>query len=795
VTAEPDDDPFADRLAAWEESRLTAPDAELTPELRERLARGRDCVRRLRRWGARPAGGAPRRIGRFRIRRELGRGGFGVVFLAYDSRLRRRVALKVPRSDALVEAEFRERFQTEARAAAGLDHPNLVPVYESGQAGPVCYIVSAYCPGRTLRDWLRRRTEPVPFAAAAELVAALADGADHAHARGVVHRDLKPANVLLSRAGSRGPGADPTPVPGSRLPVPQITDVGLAKFADAADGPTRTGAVLGTPSYMAPEQAGGRAGAAGPRCDVYALGAILYELLTGRPPFVGDSDLDTLRQVTAADPVSPSRLRPQTPRDLETVCLKCLEKDPTRRYPSAAALAADLRRFLSGEPVKARPVGLPGRLWRRARRRPAVAALLAVIAALVVGGGAALVVSWGRTAAALGTEAAQRQKAEAELAAKLTILARIEWEAGRTEAASSYLRDCPARHRGPEWLYLVRMCRAEVATFPLQTGHGGRVAWSPDGRFVAGVSKGETVAGVSKGVVKVWDVATRAEAFAAKVEVTHFQFLGFSPDGRRLTHWTYKPKTYPYPVVMPPTDQPDKKPPRTYPWEYTTWDTATWERVRHAEFVRPYTGPFAISPIGPLYATVERERVRVEDVMTGRVVEFAHGHRSVANLGFDTGARHLFTTAPGEPIKLWSAATGTQVHAMANQPLPVGMYVADRENVSPDGRRFVHWKPLGAEKGMQVMVRDVESDCELASYAIKSFTNVVRVSPDGRYLAVAEGAVVRVWDLADRREVLVLRGHAKSVLDGSFSPDGRRLASISQDNTVRVWDVAVADAP
>jgi serine/threonine protein kinase len=306
----------------------------------------------------------PSKLGRFQVRRELGRGAFGVVWLAHDPHLRRDVALKVPRAEALVSPEARERFLREARAAAGLDHPNVVPVYDAGEVGSVCYIASAYCPGTNLAAWLRQRDEPVPAREAAALVATLADGVEHAHGRGVVHRDLKPANVLLETGG--GDDTNPTF-------LPRITDFGLAKLLAVEPGwegeapaepratgaQTESGAIVGTPCYMAPEQAGGKSREVGPAADVYALGAILYEVLTGRPPFQGETVLDVLLQVRAQEPVPPGSLRAKMPRDLETICLKCLEKAPARRYPTARALADDLRRFLAGEPVQARPVGGP----------------------------------------------------------------------------------------------------------------------------------------------------------------------------------------------------------------------------------------------------------------------------------------------------------------------------------------------------------------------------------------------------------------------------------------------------
>jgi tetratricopeptide (TPR) repeat protein len=325
-------------------------------------------------------------MGRFQILRQLGGGGFGVVYLAYDPQLRREVALKVPRPEMLITADLRARFQREARAAAGLDHPNLVPVYEVGTAGAVCFLVSAFCPGLTLAAWLKQRRQPVSYMQAAGLVATLAEAVHYAHGQGVVHRDLKPSNVMLQV------GEDAEQTTDDLLTMtPKITDFGLAKqFDDDAATVekelTRTGAILGTASYMSPEQAAGKTKQLGPATDIYSLGAILYEVLLGRPPFQGESDLATLQQVQAQNPIAPSRLRPQMPRDLETICLKCLAKEPRRRYATAAALADDLRRWLRGEPISARPVGQIERLWRWSRRNPAPAALaVAMVLALTAG--------------------------------------------------------------------------------------------------------------------------------------------------------------------------------------------------------------------------------------------------------------------------------------------------------------------------------------------------------------------------------------------------------------------------
>jgi serine/threonine protein kinase len=438
---------FHAALAAGDGATASAAKA-LTPEVQARLERHAVCLRLLdQALGAGPAatapvGDHPQSLGRFRILRELGRGGFGIVFLAHDPQLGRDVALKVPRAEVLLTRECRKRFLREARAAAGLDHPHLVAVHEAGEISGVCYIAYAYCPGATLAAWLKARTQPVPYCDAALLLATLADAVEAAHRRGVIHRDLKPANVLLVEGGKPVAGggwrvtgderstesSSPTthhPPPSTLHPPtthhpspatlhPRITDFGLAKLPAGDGAATGSGAILGTPSYMAPEQAAGQSAAVRPTADVYALGAILYEVLTGRPPFQADAAVDTLFLVRHEEPLPPGRLRPGLPRDLQTICLKCLNKEPRKRYATAAALADDLRRFVGGEPIRARPTPAWERCWMWARRRPAVAGLLALSAAALV----AFVVStwvhnaWLQTA----QQAAEDRAADAERA-------------------------------------------------------------------------------------------------------------------------------------------------------------------------------------------------------------------------------------------------------------------------------------------------------------------------------------------------------------------------------------------
>jgi tRNA A-37 threonylcarbamoyl transferase component Bud32 len=325
------------------------------------------------------ASSGPPRVPGYEILSELGRGGMGVVYKARQTRLKRLVALKMILAGSHAGDAARGRFQTEAQAIAALQHPNIVQVHEVGEHEGKPFFSLEFCGGGSLERKLRGT--PLPPREAAQLVETLARAVHAAHTHQIVHRDLKPANVLLAEDGA-----------------PKITDFGLAKKLDEA-GQTQSGAIMGTPSYMAPEQAGGKTSDIGPAADVYALGAILYECLTGRPPFKAANVMETLRQVLSDEPVSPRQLQSQTSRDLETICLKCLHKEAGKRYASAAALADDLRRYLNGEPIMARPVSRVERAAKWARRRPMITALLFLSAGLLalsalvalIGGGAFLV--------------------------------------------------------------------------------------------------------------------------------------------------------------------------------------------------------------------------------------------------------------------------------------------------------------------------------------------------------------------------------------------------------------------
>jgi len=327
----------------------------------------------------------------YEILQELGRGGMGVVYKARHLRLQRLVALKMILAGSHAGRSRLARFRAEAAAVTQLQHPNLVQIYETGEHQGQPYISLEFVEGGNLEQ--RMRESPTTPRAAAELVAMLAHTMDVAHQRGIVHRDLKPANILLAELSSHSSVLRKVQTVSdslagthwTRTTFPKIADFGLAKRVDEDSTQTQSGAILGTPCYMAPEQAAGKTHEIGPAADIYALGAILYDLLVGRPPFRAGNPIDTIRQVVEQDPIPPRQLEPRVPHDLETICLKCLEKEPARRYASAGELAADLRHFLYDEPIHARPTPAWELALKWSKRRPTLVALLGVSAAAILG--------------------------------------------------------------------------------------------------------------------------------------------------------------------------------------------------------------------------------------------------------------------------------------------------------------------------------------------------------------------------------------------------------------------------
>ena len=465
-------------------------------------------------------------FGDYEIIREIARGGMGVVFQARQVSLNRPVALKMILAGQLATDTDVKRFYTEAEAAAGLDHPGIVPIFEVGQHDGQHFFSMGFVEGQSLADRLAGGV--LPPREATELVRRITKAVQFAHERGVIHRDLKPANILLDQNGN-----------------PRITDFGLAKKVAGDSALTGSGQIMGTPSYMPPEQAGGKRGDVGPAADIYSLGATLYALVAGRPPFQAATAMDTVIQVLSDEPMPPRRLNASIPRNLETICLKCLQKDPARRYSSAAALAEDLRRFLAGEPIAARPVTAWERAVKWARRRPATAALLglvALVSALGLGG-----VLWQWRAAVRARDLAEQRRIEAENAAESEKMAKIEaqrqqlraeWllyaskitlaqrelEASNVDAAAAVLKSTRPDFRSWEFDYLQTQSQANSIVCKAPSID----AISRDGKRLA--SSDYRLGGWG---VTVWDMETGKLLISLK-HSGPVRALAFSADGTRL---------------------------------------------------------------------------------------------------------------------------------------------------------------------------------------------------------------------------------------------------------------------
>jgi WD40 repeat protein len=721
-----------------------------------------------------PTGSVPLIPG-YMILKELGRGGMGIVFKATAERLNRLVALKMILAGDLAGPEAGARFLTEAEAVARLQHPQVVQIFRIGDHNGRPYLEMEYVDGGSLADQLDGR--PWKPGNAARLVESLAEAVHHAHLRGIVHRDLKPANILLTADG-----------------MPKVTDFGLAKSLGADDGLTRTNSIIGSPSYMAPEQAGGSVRPVGPATDVYSLGAILYELLTGRPPFRAATVLDTLEQVRSAEPAPPSRIQPGLPIDLETIALKCLEKDPARRYPGAEALAADLRRFLAGEPISARPVGIVGRGVKWARRRPltsglAIASAASTVLLIIVlaASNVAIINQQRKTLEALNRErlvreelgrandrlAEQHRATEKALQSKTVALestsedlqrerqasyfqrialADSERWARRDSRADQVLDECPTDLRAWEWRYLKRSSPSEPLAFIGHTGEVWDAAISPDGHRLASASFDHTI--------KLWDVATGQIERTLRGHGARAYSVAFDKEGTR--------------VVSASADK-----------TAIIWDVTSGEPLQvlrgHSDNVRCAV----FSPDGATVVTGSWDgTIRAWNALNGRSLGHCRtGAGWITRVAFSPDGQWIAVGGSSGRTEVYQFFSSHMVQAFVGKTGPV-LGVA----FSPDAGRVA--TSSNANGVGVVKVWDVLSGRETLSFKVGSgLIERVTFSPDGRRLATSGwDGTVRLWDVTTGHEVLTLRGHSDRVWGVNFSPAGDALVSASADGKVLLWN-------
>ncbi len=716
----------------------------------------------------------PRSFGDFELLEEVGRGGMGVIHRARQRSLNRIVALKLILAGEWASPDFVERFRTEAEAAAALEHPNIVPIHEVGHQEGQHYLAMKFVEGgslaRLLDDAQRNQPDAPPYPAreAARLVATIGRAVQHAHDRGVLHRDLKPGNILIDRTGQ-----------------PFLTDFGLAKLVRRDGHPSRTVAALGTPAYMAPEQASGR-GAITTAVDVYGLAAVLYELLTGRPPFAGGTSFETIRRVLEHDPTAPRRLVPGLSRDLENICLRGLAKDPARRYPSAAALIDDLERWLRGEPVQARPVGPFERAAKWARRNPAQAALVAVLSA----GAVLFLIQRATSRAELQRE---RDAALAEIRRSQLLQADRWIEENRTGDAlaqfAAVLRGDPdnliAAHRiislmahrdfvcplpvgdlwsmdkphsefAPPWkagfdatvpgVLLVNMTNHQQHLLDVD-GLPYRMRFSTNRRWLATANEA--------GKVQIWDTATGKPAAPAFGE-GQVNVLEFLPGDEAVV---------------------------TAAWKSREVLVHDWRRANVLRRIENLSGPILFAEPAP-----DRRRFLIGGSAWAQIVDVTTGETLAGPVQGSSDWQSTGWHPGGELIALGS--TGARIEfRLATNLAPIGPVLQDSHSSQ---------RPTFTPDGLSLIAGGINRPSPLWDWARSNrltepclpfrFATRFQFLGEGATCLFHTRAGTRMADVRPGRERFLRLDHTNFVVHAEFSPDGRHIATASFDGTARLWN-------
>jgi len=732
----------------------------------------------------------------FQFFEELGRGGVGVVYRAKELTLGRDVAVKMILAGAQAGPQTRERLRNEAMSLARLRHPNIVPVYEVGEHDGLPFVVLEYVAGGSISKFQSGR--PLPIQVVVTWMEAMARAVQHAHEMGIIHRDIKPANVLL-----QWPKNAPRPAAGNDMPdvstlltwIPRLTDFGLAKQLETLTEATPSGAMLGTPGYMAPEQAEGHSRKVGPAADIFALGAVLYELLTGRSPFYAESVIDTLMQVVNADPIRPSRLRPGLPPDLEQICLKCLNKAPEKRYASAAALADDLERFRTGRPVLARPATPIERLIKWVRRYPTAAALIAVAQVALVVISILLVfaerqrrlaedsLETNRVTQAL--DAMDKGERFAALAAFVQILDQTR---DSTRAEVHRLRVTSLFRRPPRLVRLVgQEDRINVALFDqagqvlLTAGANGSRVWDPatgTQRFL--MQTGDEIIGASidatgtraataslDGKARIWDLTTGQAIGMPRIHGENLSSIAFTPDGKWL--------------LTIGRDDTGQSAARLWPVE---GDGAVFT-LPNPEGVRDAI----IMPDGQHVLTAGGDGVaRIWDITPPPSIagpSMRHGP-GLITVAVRADGNEVVTGDSDGLIKRWNPKSGEPISSSFRQGEPVrrATYQPNGSKLITIGDRFIRLWELSKDPPY-LLFSSIDGDPLLNA----SF------SPGGRVLVMSTGPLVNAWDVSSKspQSLSDKMRHTGDVRAIAFSPSGSTFVTAATDGLARIWDLCGAE--
>jgi eukaryotic-like serine/threonine-protein kinase len=740
----------------------------------------------------------PPLFGDYQFLEEIARGGMGVVYKARQVSLNRIVAVKMVLAGRLAKQSDLQRFRAEAEAAAQLQHPNIIAIHEVGEHEGQPFFSMDYVEGQSLAELAHN--QPLPARPAAAYLKTIAEAVEHAHSKGVLHRDLKPSNILIDHNDQ-----------------PRITDFGLAKrltdFQLSAPDPqlTLTGQVLGSPNFMPPEQATGDKRSVGPASDVYSLGAILYQLLTGRPPFLAETLTQTLRLVAETEPISPRLLNPSVPRDLETACVKCLEKEPAKRYASAQELADELGRFLSDEPIQARPVTQAEKVWRWCRRNRALAssagAAVVLLLAIAVGSPIALFRIHGEhrlakanarekerqrlraeESASKAREAANLEALERARAEKLAEENRVNLYAARITLVEEAFRQGNAARalqlldslspqpgqtdlRSFDWYYLWQMGHGDRLGFP----HGGRVlctAFSPDGRLLA--------TGGDEKTIRFWDVTNGSQRATLTGHTARVTALAFAPDGQRLASAGADATV-------------------------RIWETVTGRELQVLRAGTNCITALAITPDGGTLAAGEgavatgggNPTMRYQPWSeSGMVVLWntesfeqkqsfsAHGN-GVVSLAFSRDGHSLISGGGDHSVKLHDCTTGRMLAANTNFIGNVfGMAL------TPDGKELAvaTWSPHNEDSG-EIRILDAKTlEPRRVFSADAGKVLCLSISPDGSKLASAGADLMaRLWEFPRGVRLATFNGHNNTIASLAFAPDSRNLATADWYGAVKLW--------